>query len=91
MNFADGVVQLLDSATQFKFNLTDQLPVVPVRYVSFAGYRGSRSKVRFDCVTTETQTTEGNLNYAFDIDARIDDKENEIFPTNDNETLTQII
>lgn len=48
-----GVIQMESLNTQFKFNLTDQLPVIPVKYVAFAGYRGSRTKVSFDCVEIE--------------------------------------
>lgn len=43
------------------FNLTDPLPVIPVKYVSFAGYGGSRSKVTFYCdnVTNMVDATTG--------------------------------
>lgn len=57
-----GVIQLENLDTHFKFNLTDQLPVIPVKYIAFAGYRRSRTKVKFDCVDMETtiDTTEAS-------------------------------
>lgn len=56
--------------SQFKFNLTDQLPVIPVKYVSFAGYMGSESKVTFDCVNVTNDvatTTESSTETATEI------------------------
>ncbi|KAG4065020.1 hypothetical protein HA402_004143 [Bradysia odoriphaga] len=51
-----GVVQIVDLDSQFKFNLTDRLPVIPVKYISFAGFMGSRTKVIFDCVNISNGT-----------------------------------
>jgi len=48
-----GVIKMEHLETHFQFNLTDQLPVVSVKYVAFAGYRGSRTQVTFDCVDIE--------------------------------------
>lgn len=40
------------------FNLTDPLSVIPVKYVSFAGYKGSRSNVTLcDNVTNMVDAT----------------------------------
>lgn len=49
-----GVVQVAEAETGFKHSFVDPLPVIDVKYVSFAGYRGAHTKVTFDCVTITT-------------------------------------
>ncbi|XP_037044435.1 uncharacterized protein LOC119080274 [Bradysia coprophila] len=68
-----GVVQIVEAGSGFKLSLIDQLPVIDVKYVSFAGYRDALTKVTFDCVNVGT--TEINSSTKL---AENDDKINEI-------------
>jgi len=52
--YLGGVVQIAESGSEFKLTFVDQLPVIDVRYVSFAGYGGRHTKVKFDCVDVAT-------------------------------------